>query len=167
MKLTSRDLSLMAIYCAMFYALDYLANLLPFFKMPYGGTLGLGVIALLLASYHLGWKKALPVMVVCIFLQFMTGTMYIVHPIQFVLDYGLAFMVYALASCLPKYYGIGVTNVVRYLAHVVSGVVFFGEYATGPVWQYSLIYNGWYMVPTMILGLIVVPVLVSRLKLRS
>jgi len=167
MKLTSKDLSLMAIYCAIFFALDYVANLLPIFKMPYGGTLGLGVLALLLASYHLGWKKALPVMFVCILLQFMTGMMYIVHPVQFILDYGLAFMIYGLASWFPKYYGIVITNVIRYIAHVISGIIFFGEYATGPVWQYSMIYNGWYMVPTLILGLLVVPILVKRLKLHE
>lgn len=56
-KMSVQELVMMAFYLALFTVLDYLANSLPFFRMPQGGTLGLGTVALLLASYQLGWKK--------------------------------------------------------------------------------------------------------------
>jgi thiamine transporter len=55
--MSTRDLVKMSAYLAMFIVLDYLSNMIGIFRMPQGGTLGLGVIALLLASYDLGWKK--------------------------------------------------------------------------------------------------------------
>ena len=167
MKMTVKDVAYLAFYLALFTVLDYLANSLPLLKMPEGGTLGLGVVALLLASYHLGYKKGLLVGSACVILQFVTGAMYIVSFPQFLLDYLLAFTVYGLAVCLGKYRGIIITNALRYVFHVISGVVFFGEYAgERNVLIYSLVYNAWYMVPTAILCLAVVPLLSDRLKAR-
>ncbi len=165
MKIKIKDLTLMAIYLALFVVLDFISNSLPIFKMPQGGTLGLGVVALLLASYHLGWKEGLIVAFSSVIMQFITGQMYIVHPIQFILDYMIAFPVYALASTFPKYYGVIITNTIRYLCHVISGIVFFGSYAGNQsVVMYSLIYNAWYMIPTTIVSLIIVSVVMKRVK---
>lgn len=168
MKITAKDLTLMALYLALFVVLDLVANQLPFFKMPYGGTVGFGVIALLLASYHLGWQKGLVVAFSSVLLQFITGQMYIVHPIQFLLDYGIAFPIYGLAVILPKYWGIVFTNTIRFLCHLVSGIVFFGEYAQNQsVFVYSLIYNAWYMLPTLLLSLVVVVLLLKKMKITA
>ena len=167
MKMTVKDVAYLAFYLALFTVLDYLSNSLPLFKMPYGGTLGLGVIALLLASYHLGYKKGLLVGMACVLLQFVTGAMYIVSFYQFVLDYLLAFTIYGIAVLSGRYGGIVVTNTLRYVFHVVSGVIFFGEYAGEQnVFVYSLIYNAWYMVPTTLLCLLVVPLLSDRFRGR-
>jgi len=155
----------MALYLALFAVMDYAANILPFFKMPYGGTLGIGTLALLVAAYHLCWKKAVLIALASILLQFITGAMYIYHPIQFVLDYGLAFAIYGFAGIFPKYSGVVVANTVRFICHVISGVVFFAQFAgeEGPL-LYSLAYNGGYMFPTMILAIIVVPIIDKRIK---
>ncbi|MFV0254608.1 MAG: energy-coupled thiamine transporter ThiT [Erysipelotrichaceae bacterium] len=161
MKIRVKDLSFMALYLALFVVLDYVAHILP--KMPQGGSLGLGVLALLLASYHLGWKKGAIVALGSVVLQFIMGQMYVVHPIQFLLDYGIAFGVYGIASLMPIWVGITLTNVVRYLCSVISGIVFFGEYADGNVVVYSLSYNAWYMVPTLIICLVFVPILCKAL----
>lgn len=161
MKMTVKDLSLMALYLAMFIILDVIANKLP--KMPQGGSIGLGIIALLLASYHLGWRKGLIVSFGSVLLQFMTGQMYIIHPIQFVLDYVVAFGIYGIASLMPMYVGIVVTNTIRYVCSVISGVVFFGVGVEGSVLLFSLGYNAWYMVPTLIICLIAVPIVYNRI----
>ncbi len=168
MKITVKDLTLMAMYLALFYILDVISNSLPLFKMPQGGTLGLGVIALLLASYHLGWKKSLVVTFGCVLLQFVSGQMYIYYPIQFLLDYGVAFPIYGLASLFPRYLGVIITNIVRYFCHVISGLVFF----SGGVWNYetitfSLSYNAWYMIPTTIVSYVVIVLLVKKLKIKA
>ena len=48
-------------------------------------------------------------------------------------------------------------GLLRYLIHFIGGIVFFGEYAPEgqPAWLYSLIYNGSYMIPSIILCAIV------------
>ena len=49
----------------------------------------------------------------------------------------------------------------KFLAHVISGAVFFGNYAPKgtPVWIYSLVYNGTYMLPSFIVCTIVLCIL--------
>ena len=108
---------------------------------------------------------------------------FLVHPAQLVLDYPLAYalvgiagvarplLVTALRSANAVLAGFAITLGVvagasgRFLSHVVSGIIFFGEYAPEgqPVWLYSIIYNAGYMVPSAILtcvaALVIMPVL--------
>ena len=172
MKLTVKELVLMALYAALFIVLDYTANMLP--KMPNGGSVGLGVIPLLMASYHLGWKKGIIVGLSSVLLQFMTGQMWYYHWVQFLLDYIIAFGFYGVACAFPNfkighfdlYSGIIITNVVRYLCSVTSGVVFFAvEGASLPeTILFSLNYNATYMIPTLIVTVLCVPLIHRRLK---
>ena len=160
-----REMVLMAFYLALFVVLDFLANSLPFFRMPQGGTLGLGTIALLMASYQLGWKKGTVVAVLSVLMQFVTGMMYILGPVQFILDYLIAFSVYGLAVLFPNwglfYSGILVTNLVRFVSSWLSGILFYGV-----TWEASAVYQAWYIVPTLILDLILIPLLVKALKIK-
>ena len=163
MRSNTKDLIYMAMYLALFYVFDLIANQLQLFKMPQGGTLGLGVVALILASYHLGYKKGIVVGLLSIVLQFMTGHMYIVSPMQFVLEYVLAFGLYGLWSLFPNVYliytGIIITNLLRLLFHTLAGI-FYWETGLIP----SLAYNAWYMIPTMLLCLVLVPLIEKRIK---
>lgn len=166
----TKDLILMAFYLAIFVVLDYMANVLPLFKMPNGGTLGLGVIALSVASYHLGWKKGVAVGLLSVLLQFLTGRMYVVDPMQFVLEYLVAFGIYGLTSIFPNYsikgipiyVGIIVTNLIRYLAHSIAGTLYWKT-----EWWASVSYNGWYMIPTMIVCLILTPIIMNRIQYKK
>lgn len=167
------DLVYMAMYLALFMVFDWLANQIGLFKMPNGGTLGLGVIPLIIASYHLGWKKGLAVAILSVVLQFMTGKVYVVQNsdgftafqvfIQFMMEYPVAFGVYGLSSLFPNfknfYSGIVVTNLIRLTLHTIAGTVFWGT-----PWGGSFAYNAWYMIPTMIVSAIVVPIIMNRLK---
>lgn len=162
-KIKTKDLVLMAFYIALFMVLDVFVNTLAIFQMPNGGSLGVSTIALLLASYHLGWKKGLMVSVLSVFLQFMTGPMYTPDFLGFMLDYFLAFSVYGLASLFPNisyvYSGVILTNVVRFICSTISGVV---------VWKLdiwgSIVYQSTYMIPTLILGVILIPLVCKYLK---
>ncbi len=167
------DLVYMAMYLALFMVFDWLSNQIGFFKMPQGGTLGLGVIPLIIASYHLGWKKGVVVAVLSVLLQFMTGQVYVVQNsdgftafqvfIQFMMEYPLAFGVYGLCSLFPNYKyvytGIIVTNLIRLALHVIAGTVFWAT-----PWLGSFTYNAWYMIPTMLVSAILVPIIMNRLK---
>jgi thiamine transporter len=132
--------------------------------------LGLGVIALLLASYDLGWKKGVAVGLMSVLLQWMTGAMWFLNWFQFILDYLLAFGIYGVASLVPSMkigkqvvlWGIIVVNLIRLASHTVSGVLFYEV-----TWWGSLAYNSWYMIPTMIVALIVVTMVLPRLRINS
>lgn len=94
---------------------------------------------------------------------------YIVHPVQFLLDYPVAYGLTGLAGLaagfVRKVEGRGVLRwpvmlaglligvIARFGSHWIAGIVFFGSYAPEgqPVWLYSLIYNAGYLLPSLAL----------------
>ena len=72
---------------------------------------------------------------------------YVVHPVQFVLDYFLSFTVLGLAGFFPKSLalGAGVGGFCRMLCGVLSGAIFFADSAAeagyANAWAYSFMYN--------------------------
>ena len=163
MKWTTKDLVYMALYAALFIVLDVAVSTLGILQMPNGGSLGVSVIPLLMASYHLGWQKGTVVAVLSILLQYVTGPMYTPDLIGFLLDYFFAFSVYGLASLFPNYKwfysGVLVTNLVRLISSTLSGIL---VWETAP-WA-SLVYNATYMIPTTILCLVLLPLVMPRIK---
>ena len=163
MKWTTKDLVYMALYAALFIVLDVAVNTLGILQMPNGGSLGVSVIPLLMASYHLGWQKGTVVAVLSILLQYVTGPMYTPDLVGFLLDYFFAFSVYGLASLFPNYKwfysGVLVTNLVRLICSTLSGIL---VWETAP-WA-SLVYNATYMSPTAILCLVLLPLVMPRIK---
>ncbi len=166
------DITFMAAYLALFMVLDWLTNTLHILQMPEGGSLGISIIPLLLCSYHLGWKRGLMVALLSVLLMFMTGRVYIIQNsdgfamwqivLQFMMEYPIAFGIYGLASLFPNYgsfySGVAVTNLVRLVIHVAAGCWFWST----PFWA-SFSYNAWYMIPTLLMCLVIVPVLAERL----
>ena len=163
MKWTTKDLVYMALYAALFIVLDVAVNTLGILQMPNGGSLGVSVIPLLMASYHLGWQKGTVVAVLSILLQYVTGPMYTPDLIGFLLDYFFAFSVYGLASLFPNYKwfysGVLITNLVRLISSTLSGIL---VWETAP-WA-SLVYNATSMIPTTILCLVLLPLVMPRIK---
>ena len=163
MKWTTKDLVYMALYAALFIVLDVAVNTLGILQMPNGGSLGVSVIPLLMASYHLGWQKGTVVAVLSILLQYVTGPMYTPDLVGFLLDYFFAFSVYGLASLFPNYKwfysGVLVTNLVRLICSTLSGIL---VWESAP-WA-SLVYNATYMIPTAILCLVLLPLVMPRIK---
>ena len=163
MKWTTKDLVYMALYAALFIVLDVAVNTLGILQMPNGGSLGVSVIPLLMASYHLGWQKGTVVAVLSILLQYVTGPMYTPDLVGFLLDYFFAFSVYGLASLFPNYKwfysGVLVTNLVRLICSTLSGIL---VWETAP-WA-SLVYNATYMIPMAILCLVLLPLVMPRIK---
>lgn len=168
--MSNRVLVRMAMYLAIFAVLDFVATTSGLFKMPQGGSLGLATIALLIASVDLKVSKALLIAMLSIFIQYVTsGPPFFVTWTQFFLDYVLAYGVYAFAVVFPIYNrksfswvtGVLVVNLIRFVSHVISGVLYFE--APLPA---SIIYNAWYMVPTAIVGFVIVGGILPRLRLQ-
>jgi thiamine transporter len=91
---------------------------------------------------------------------------YIYHPVQFLLDYPLAYGALGLAGFFKKVplAGVAVGIAGRFVCHFISGLVFFATYApTGmdPA-LYSAIYNASYLVPELLVSGIVMFVLQKR-----
>jgi len=162
-KMSTRTIAIMAMYCALFVVLDRISDMLNLFQMPDGGKLNFGPIALLIGSYHLGWKNGLFVGAVSVFLQFVVGSVKYYGILSFLLDYLIAYAIYGAASLFPNYKyfysGILITSLIRLLSSTLAGTI---------VWESpflaSLTYNGSYMIPTTICAIIVVPLLCERLK---
>ena len=162
-KSSVRDLVYIALYAALFVVLDYVTNALNLFRMPNGGSLSFATVALLLASYHLGDKKGLLVCLVAILLMFAIGSITYYGIASLLLDYVIAYCAYGLASAFKNikwfYPGIIVTNLIRLASSTLAGMLVWETDLWG-----SLVYNGGYIIPTMIVDLILVPLLYNMLK---
>ena len=93
---------------------------------------------------------------------------YFVNFFQYFLEYILAFAFMGMGSFLINLtkkesvinleIGVIISLILRYLCHVIAGVLFFAEYAGDQkVIIYSLSYNAVYMAPTIIITLLVAP----------
>ncbi len=85
---------------------------------------------------------------------------FVVHPIQLILDYPLPFACLGLAGFFQTHPVVGVVvgGIGRFTCHLVSGVVYFASYAPpgmNPI-VYSAVYNGIYLIPSIILCAIVI-----------
>jgi len=91
---------------------------------------------------------------------------YIVNPVQALLDYPIAFASLGLAGIFKRYPMLGVAVGIfgRFLAHFVSGVVFFAIYAPAgmhPI-AYSAIYNGSYLLVEFIISSVITYIVAKR-----
>ncbi|NLY54949.1 MAG: energy-coupled thiamine transporter ThiT [Firmicutes bacterium] len=138
-----------------------LATVLQYVKimqLPQGGSVSLQSVPIIVMALLYGPKVGMLVGGIFGLVEVLLDS-YVIHPIQFLLDYPVPFMVLGLAGLWAnkKVLSIGFAYCLRYLAHILSGVVFFGEYAPAGtnVWLYSIMYNGSYLIPEAVLTAIV------------
>jgi thiamine transporter len=133
-----------------------------FFRLPQGGSINLGMIPIFWLAIRRGW-------IIGIFAGAVFGVVdmtiepFIVNPIQFILDYPLAFAVLGVAGLFRKHAVVGVAlgGFGRFVCHFVSGIVYFADYAPegmSPI-VYSAIYNGTYLIPSIIICAIIIGIL--------
>ncbi len=91
---------------------------------------------------------------------------FVVHPLQVLLDYPIAFGALGLAGAFKKLPPLGVVVAIagRFISHLLSGVIFFAQYAPEgqSPWLYSAIYNASYLLPELVVSLVVTYILVKR-----
>lgn len=160
-KWTTRMLANAAICMALSFLLSYIR----LFKLPQGGSVtAASLLPIIAFAYSYGTAPGLVVGIAYGFLQ-MIQDPWIVGPIQAILDYPLAFGCIALAGIarkLPDTYGwlVGVllAGIGRFVCHVLSGVVFFAEYAEGTglsPFVYSVSYNSFVFVDLAICAVVI------------
>lgn len=146
-------------------ALAYLLGLIRLFRMPMGGSIKLvSMLPLVLFAYAFGPLEGILIGCVTGLLHLIVDP-YVIHPIQLLVDYPMAYAAVALC-CLAKKLPIGekwrlslaclLGYLGRFAMAVLSGVVFFAEYAGDQgVLAYSMIYNLSYLGPEAALCIVV------------
>ncbi|MDO4800225.1 MAG: energy-coupled thiamine transporter ThiT [Bacillota bacterium] len=158
---------------AIVIALATVLSFIKLWKMPQGGSVtAASMVPLLLFAYRWGGAKGLLVSVVYGCMQYLIKPE-ANSPISFLLDYPIAFGVIGISGFLshrrksftPIALGAAVGLALRYIAHVISGVVFYYMYAPEgmPVLLYALGYNS-YMLPELIIAILVLFLLYKPLQ---
>lgn len=161
----------------MMIALATILSYIKVYESPNGGSVTAGsMIPIILFAIRWGLTPGVFVGATYGILQFILKP-YFYHPVQFILDYPLAFGLLGLAgiayhmnkTSLKGYLNISLAVFIgilgRMFSHVLSGVVFFAEYAGDQnVWIYSIGYNATYLVPEFIITCIVIWVLWKPLQ---
>ena len=160
-KMSAKQLA----FCAVALALAMVTSMIKIFRFPFGGSVTLfSMLFICLIGYFYGPGTGILTAVAYGVLQFILGP-YIYTPIQVVVDYPLAFGALGLAGLfwkskngLLKGYIIGVVG--RWVFSVISGWVFFGEYAWDgwAALPYSLCYNGAYIYAEAIITIILISI---------
>ena len=158
---------------AVVVALSTVLSLVKFSIWPQGGSVTAGsMVPLFWYSLRRGAKLGITAGAVYGMVQFAIEP-YFFHPVQVVLDYPIAFGALGLAGLFRnRELGGVVTGIVgRFLAHFVSGVVFFATFApqiylglniAANAYAYSALYNGSYLVPELVISSVVMAVIVRR-----
>lgn len=160
---------------ALMIAMATVLSMIPLFQMPYGGSVTLlSMLPLVLMSYRHGAKWGLFTAFVHGVLQLLLGLENLTYCATIgsqigciLLDYLLAFTALGLASTFAKPFShrvlglaVGTFGVcfLRFVCSFLSGWLLWGSYKDSyawaedlPVWLYSLIYNGSYMLPEALL----------------
>ncbi|MBS3949211.1 MAG: energy-coupled thiamine transporter ThiT [Peptococcaceae bacterium] len=162
--------TLMMVEIAVMVAFAYLLSLFRVGEMPQGGSVSLQMLPLFVVALRWGGVPGLVAGLLFSGIKMMVDP-YIVHPVQALLDYPLAFATVGLAGFFKEkpLAGITIGGLSRFFMHFLAGVVFFGEYA-GPgqsVYAYSLLYNITYMGPETIIALLTAPLVLRRLSVAK
>lgn len=166
----AQKLAFMALALALAFALNLMEKSFLSFGWLNGGSIMISLLPLFIVALRYGAKAGMLVGVIYGILGLMFGG-FVVHPVQVLLDYALSFAMVGLLGMVATEkssrwrlgFGITLACLAMLLSFVISGAVFFAEYA--PVgqsaWLYSLIYNATYLVPTWLVATICVPILMK------
>lgn len=173
--------------CALMVAISAVLQLIPPIHMPQGGTLTFGaMVPIVFIALRHGVKWGLLTAFVGSLVQMLLGGIS-APPVQtffwfllvILLDYIVAYTVLGLAPLFAKPFGekhplIGAgvaaaaVTLLRYVCHICTGIAIWGVYATfQPIWLYSIVYNGTYMVPEIILTTVTTVLLWKFISMRA
>jgi thiamine transporter len=160
---------------AIMAALSLILGLIKFNGVwPQGGSVSLEMVPIFLMAFRRGLIAGVFTGLAVGLLQLLVNP-YIVHPAQLILDYPLAFALAGVAGAFAPSIaqnkakrtalmvtGIFVGCVLRLASHVLSGVIFFSEFAEEMnVWLYSILYNGSFLVVIFVITSLVVVLLTN------
>ena len=162
---------------AIMVAIAQILSYIKLWEMPWGGSIVLAMVPIILFSVRWGLGSGLLAGFVFGVLQFMFDGGFAIGWQSIVGDYLLAFTVLGLAGLmkgkkLGVFWGTLIGGFARFLVHYVVGATiwaaympdtFFGMTMTSP-WIYSLLYNIAYMGPNIIITLVIFGLLYVPMK---
>jgi thiamine transporter len=165
-----KTLTFVGVLVAVAVILENVSSIIPILSMPQGGHITFSLIPLFVIS----WKKGLYYGILGgVLVGLLQLGMYISHPVQFLLDYPIAFASFGISGVLLYYFkkaslpfkylllniNIVIACGLRFICHYFSGYFFFAS--SGWV---NVVYNGGYMLATLVVSLIVVNLIFKRLN---
>lgn len=137
---------------AVLVALSIALNQIILFRMPQGGSVtAFCMLPIVVCAYMYGVRRGM-MAGMCVGLIDLIFNPYVIHPVQMLLDYPLAFGALAFAGLMRNrkfglISGFLVGLLGRYFCSVLSGVIFFGEYAPEgfSAFTWSIYYNITYL----------------------
>lgn len=180
---STRSIAEIGILVAIAYVLDAFQGGLWRGLFPNGGSIGFAMLPILILSYRRGFKAGLVGGFILSFIQMLSGVYAIASTwynvfFQIILDYILAYPCVALAGLFFKKFkketenkkkvnllvaGTVLGGFMKFICHFLAGVLFWSancpeNYLGGPV-VFSIVYNGEYMLPNIIINCIVLVLL--------
>lgn len=166
-----------SILVALAFVLDYVANIYSGLFWPFGGSISFSLVPLAIIAFRYGWVAGFTGGFIMGLLQLLTGA-YIMHPIQVLFDYPLPYAVLGFVGFFAtkvnrtegnnrnKYIWLatGIASIARLISHIISGVVFFADYAPegmNPI-VYSTGYNTPYVFASYVVSAIILVILYQR-----
>ncbi len=163
MKDTKRIAEL-AVLIGLAAVLEAISTFIPFLHMPQGGSVSLGMLPIFIIAFRYGLKDGLIAGFIFGIFNYLLSP-YFVHWSQVLLDYGVAYTVIGFAGVfkdglkIDKRFvnGILLGGFLRYVAHGLSGMIFYAEYAGDEgAFVYSFIlYNLPYMLISTLLCIVI------------
>ncbi len=169
------------IEASFFAAFALILDLLPSIKLSPAISISFAMVPIFIVAFRWGLRMALVSGFLWGLLQVVTGDVYYLTPIQFAIEYFIAFAFVGFAGLFYKavqsnlnnrkkllswvVLGVVVGSVARYFWHFVAGVIFWGEYAPEgqSAFMYSLIANGTTMIGAIVFCAIVLVLLAGAL----
>ena len=163
------DTKVMAV-SALMVALSLVLNQITVFRMPQGGSVtAFSMVPIVACAYFFGVRRGL-MAGMCVGLVSLIFNPYVIHPVQLILDYPMAFGALAFGGIfaskkngLIKGYLFGV--ICRYICAVLSGVIFFGSYA--PEGFNSVTWSLWYNATYLGIEGLITSILLSIPKIKN
>lgn len=176
----SRSIAFAAVCIALSFALSYVR----LFKMPMGGSITFAsMLPIMLFSYMYGARKGVAAGLIYGVLQAVQDP-WILHPAQFLMDYGTAFASIGLTGCIKGFgllngkvrsqftVGAVIAGVMRFISHFFAGAFAFASYGRGYAEEfgisalnnpyiYSFIYQCMYVIPEVIICVVAAVILLS------
>lgn len=178
----SKKITICAMMVALAIVLAWLSNMLPF-KWLQGGSITLAsMVPIVVASIMVGTKWGMLTSVAYAVLQMLLGGIsappvqnFVSYLLVIMLDYIIAFGVLGLAGFFYNIFGkkdfampvsACIVTALRFICHFLSGIIIWGVYAPEgqSVFVYSVLYNGGYMLPEIIITTVVTALLIPVIK---
>ncbi|MBR5239801.1 MAG: energy-coupled thiamine transporter ThiT [Clostridia bacterium] len=169
---TTKKLTTCALLIALATVLMWVSKLIPAPWLQGGSITIASMVPIVIAGILFGTKWGLSASIAYAIIQMLFG--FYPPPTQtfgyfvlvVLLDYVIAFGVLGLSGFFYKLFGkkgwaipvsAAIVTTLRYVCHILSGILIWGVYAEAgqSVFEYSLIYNGTYMIPEIIITTVV------------